>query len=193
MSSHFSLRSLVAAEVDATRASDEAARARSWPALGREFLLALLPTLTVLATFALVARYAEHRLLFASLASSAFSIYISPAHRMNRIRTLLIAQGGAALIAYGATVIFGPSYAVAGVCVVLVIALMVLLDVMHPPAVSTALSFGFTASKPSSLVIFAIALGMLILLVLLQRAMHNALHRNSSEHAVKEEVLSHDV
>ncbi len=112
---------------------------------------------------------------------------------MNRIRTLLIAQGGAALIAYGATVIFGPSYAVAGVCVVLVIALMVLLDVMHPPAVSTALSFGFTASKPSSLVIFAIALGMLILLVLLQRAMHNALHRNSSEHGVKEEVLSHDV
>ncbi len=55
----------------------------------------------MLATFALVARYAEHRLLFASLASSAFSIYISPAHRMNRVRTLLLAQGGAALIAYG--------------------------------------------------------------------------------------------
>ena len=166
---------------------------RSWREIAREFLLALLPTLTVLATFALVARYAEHRLLFASLASSAFSIYISPAHRMNRVRTLLLAQGGAALIAYGASALFGPSYAVAGACVVLAIALMVLLDVMHPPAVSTALSFGFTASKPSGLVIFAIALGMLILLVLLQRAMHNVLHRGSHEHAAEEEPSSHYV
>ncbi len=57
----------------------------------QELLLALLPTITVLAVMALVERFSEQRLLFASLASSAFLIYLDPLHGTNSTRTLLIA------------------------------------------------------------------------------------------------------
>ncbi len=61
-----------------------------------ELLLVLLPTITVLAVVALVERFSQQRLLFASLASSAFLIYLDPLHGTNSARTLLIAQLGAA-------------------------------------------------------------------------------------------------
>lgn len=50
------------------------------------------------------------------------------------------------------------------------IVLMILLDVMHPPAVSTSLSFAFRAGNESNLLIFAFAVSITATVVGLQRA-----------------------
>ena len=78
--------------------ADHAVRHRS--GLKGEFALALLPTLTVLLVFAFVEVLSSQRLLFASLASSAFLIYLDPRHKANTVRTLLFAQVGAALLGF---------------------------------------------------------------------------------------------
>jgi hypothetical protein len=49
-----------------------------------ELLLAFVPTATVLIVFAAVEALSNQRLLFASLASSAFLIYLDPEHGTNR-------------------------------------------------------------------------------------------------------------
>ena len=46
---------------------------------------------------------------------------------------------------------------------------MIMLDVVHPPAVSTALSFAFQADIENNLVLFSLAVGAVALLVGLER------------------------
>ncbi|HYC92954.1 MAG TPA: HPP family protein, partial [Thermoanaerobaculia bacterium] len=76
-----------------------------------ELLLALVPTATVLIVFAAVEALSNQRLLFASLASSAFLIYLDPEHGTNRARTLAVSQIGAAVLGFLAFAAIGPSYA----------------------------------------------------------------------------------
>ena len=54
---------------------------------------------------------------------------------------------------------------------VVTIILMVLLDSVHPPAASTALSFAFRDADEQNLVMFALALAVIGMLVVLQRAL----------------------
>jgi hypothetical protein len=54
-----------------------------------ELLLAFLPTAIVLLMLALVEVLSEQRLLFASLASSTFLIYLDPYHGTNQIRATI--------------------------------------------------------------------------------------------------------
>ena len=140
--------------------------------LRAEFALALLPTLVVLVVFSLVELLSRQRLLFASLASSAFLIYLDPQHGTNRVRTLVLSQMSAALIGFAAFAAFGSRhpYLGGGVAMVSTIALMILLDVVHPPAVSTSLAFAFRAGDESSVVIFGLAVLITAMLVGLQRA-----------------------
>jgi hypothetical protein len=77
----------------------------------RELLLALAPTLTVLLVLALVEAVSRQRLLFASLASSAFLIYLDPGHTVNKARTLILSQVGGACIGMAAAVALGPGKA----------------------------------------------------------------------------------
>lgn len=142
------------------------------PHLGfsNELLLAILPTVTVLIVLALVEVLSNQRLLFASLASSAFLIYLDPEHSVNQTRTLVIAQIGAASVGMLAFVLLGPGYVSGGVAMVASIAGMIALKVMHPPAVSTALSFGLKAGDESNLILFTVAVGITVVLVVLQRA-----------------------
>lgn len=49
------------------------------------------------------------------------------------------------------------------------IVLMIVLDVMHPPAVATSLSFALRAGNENNLVLFALAVGITALLVGLER------------------------
>ena len=135
----------------------------------QEFVLALLPTLTVLCVFLLVNAFSHQQLLFASLASSAFLIYLDPQHGTNSARTLVIAQMGGAVIGYTAYTLAGPGYLAAGSAMVLTIVLMILFDVVHPPAIGTALSFAFRAGPESNLVLFALAIGLVVILLILQR------------------------
>jgi CBS-domain-containing membrane protein len=65
--------------------------------------------------------------------------------------------------------LLGPGYVSAGIAMVMAITLMIVFDAMHPPAVSTALSFGLKASDENNLVLFGLAVAITAALVLLQR------------------------
>lgn len=138
--------------------------------LKEELLLAIAPTLVVLLVFALVEVLSHQRLLFASLASSAFLIYLDPRHGTNTVRTLFISQMTAATIGLLTYLIAGPTYFSGGLAMLLTIVLMIVGDVVHPPAVSTSLSFAFRPGNESNLLLFGLAVGITAILVLLQRA-----------------------
>ncbi len=124
---------------------------------------------TVLAMLGLIEALSQQRLLFASLASSAFLIYLDPQHGTNSIRTLVISQMSAAAIGLLLYLLLGPGYLSGGAAMVVTITLMILLDAVHPPAVSTSLSFAFRAGDESNLVIFALAVGIIAVLVVLEK------------------------
>lgn len=136
--------------------------------LKTEIALAVMPALTAIAVLMLLEAFSKQQILFSSLASSAFLIYVDPKHPTNSIRTL--AQTSAAIIGYITYLIAGPGYAAASVSMIIVIAVMILAHAMHPPAVSSALLFAFQPAKPNVLLLFLLAVILLILLVLLQKA-----------------------
>lgn len=135
-----------------------------------ELALALLPTIVILAVLGFVEVLTEQRLLFASLASSAFLIYLDPGHGTNSVRTLVISHLLAAGLGYAAYIAIGSQYLSAGAAMVATIVLMILLDAVHPPAVATSLGFALRAENQSNLVLFALAVGVMAVLVVLQRA-----------------------
>ncbi len=135
-----------------------------------EVMLASLPTLTVLLVVGIVERFSNQRLLFASLASSAFLIYFDPQHGTNSTRTLLIAQLGAAGAGFAAHTFLGTGYAAAATAMLVVIALMIACDAVHPPAVATSLSFAFCAGPESNFLLFSLAVGLVAILILLERS-----------------------
>lgn len=49
------------------------------------------------------------------------------------------------------------------------IALMILVDVVHPPAIGTSLSFAFRAGNQKNLVLFGLAVGITATLVVIER------------------------
>ncbi len=138
--------------------------------LRAEIVMVLLPTLTVLVVLALIDRLAEQRLLFASLSSSAFLIYLDPEHPMNSIRTLLLAQMGGALIGWGTFVFLGSGVVSGGTAMVATIVLVIALDAMHPPAIATAMSFALRAGHSGNVLLFGLAVLITALLVALERA-----------------------
>jgi CBS-domain-containing membrane protein len=144
-----------------------ARRRSSWSG---EVLLILLPTLTVLAVMATVHALTQQRLLFASLASSAFLIYLDPLHDTNSVRTLVLAQLGAATLGLIAYLVLDSGYTAAALAMVAAIALMVAANAVHPPAVATALSFALRAGDESNLVLFGLAVGITAVLIVLERA-----------------------
>jgi CBS-domain-containing membrane protein len=134
-----------------------------------EIALAIAPTAIVLLVMGFVEALTQQRLLFASLASSAFLIYLDPQHGTNAIRTLILAQMMAASIGFITYFMFGGGYISGGIAMILAIGLMIFLDAMHPPAVSTSLSFALKAGNVSNLVLFAWALAITVILVGLER------------------------
>jgi CBS-domain-containing membrane protein len=145
-----------------------------------ELALATAPTAIVLGVFALVEVLSRQRLLFASLASSAFLIYLDPQHGTNTMRTLIISQIMAAIIGWITYMVFGSGYLSGGVSMVVTIFLMILMDVVHPPAVSTSLSFALRAGNENNLVLFSLAVGITALLVALERFTLWVLARHST-------------
>jgi CBS-domain-containing membrane protein len=134
-----------------------------------EFALALLPTLTILAVLGIFEAMGHQRVLFASLASSAFLIYLDPFHAANGVRTLVTAQLWAATLGLITYLVLGPGYSSAGGAMLLTILLMILLNAVHPPAVGTSLIFAFRAGDESNLLIFGLAVAMTAILVLLEQ------------------------
>ncbi|HVX39189.1 MAG TPA: HPP family protein [Gemmatimonadaceae bacterium] len=144
-------------------------RARARLSLRGELLLAALPTAVVLLVLALVDRLSQQRLLFASLASSAFLIYLDPEHGMNRLRALVSAQLLAAVIGWTGYYFVGGGFVSAAVALVATILLMIVADIVHPPAVGTAMAFALRAGDVSNVALFLVAVGMTAILVVLQR------------------------
>lgn len=134
-----------------------------------EFALAVLPTLTVLVVLVLVEALTTQRLLFASLASSAFLIYVDPEHGANSVRTLVIAQIVAAVAGAALFLVLGPGYVAAGLAMIATITLMIAADAVHPPAVATAMSFALRTGDTSNLLLFGLAVAITAVLVILQR------------------------
>lgn len=154
---------------------------RSRLSLKGELLLATAPTITVLGVLAFVEVLSQQRLLFASLASSAFLIYLDPQHGTNKTRTLMISQLMAATIGWLAVLILGTGYFSGAVAMVVTIVLMIVLDAVHPPAVSTSLSFAFKAGNENNLVLFGLAVGVTTALVGLERLALWMLARSSHQ------------
>ena len=70
------------------------------------------------------------------------------------------------LISY---LVLGSGYLSGGIAMVLTIVLTILLDVVHPPAVSTSLSFALRAGNENNWVLFGLAVSLIALLVVLER------------------------
>jgi CBS-domain-containing membrane protein len=134
-----------------------------------EFGLAVPPTITVMAVVLLIQGVAGQRLLFASLASSAFLIYYEPLHRMNSIGTMVIAQVTGCLFGIAAGATIGPGLYAGAVAMALTITALIAFDLVHPPAISTALAFAFVTTRERTVLLFVVSLVMLGVLVLLQR------------------------
>lgn len=133
-----------------------------------EFILLLLPTVTVLSVLGLLEWLAQQRLLFGSLAASAFLIYLDPQHSMNTVRTLIIAHIIAAVAGMLTYWILGPGYLAAGTAMVATVATMLMLDAVHPPAVASSLTFAFRSGAEATILLFGLALGLIVVLVLLE-------------------------
>ncbi len=145
-----------------------------------ELLLALPPTFTMLGVLLFVEQLTRQRFLFASLASSAFLIYRDPEHRMNSIRVMVAAH----LVGVGcgivAALVFQPGFVASATALLSTIILLVVLNVVHPPAISTSLGFAFIATQERALEMFVLALLMLAVLVVLQRVALRLLRHVSS-------------
>jgi CBS-domain-containing membrane protein len=137
--------------------------------LKTEIALAILPTVIIIAVLILLEVFSKQQLLFSSLASSAFLIYVDPKHPVNSVRTLVIAQMSAAVIGYFVYILLGPRYSTAAVSMLIAITVMILTNSMHPPAVSSALIFAFYYTKPNTLLLFLAAVILLVILIALQK------------------------
>src|SRR5262249_10401861 len=135
-----------------------------------KLLLALLPTATVLPMLGVIEVFGRHHLMCASMASSAFLIYWDPRNEMNSVYAVVVSQMTAASVGWLMWLLLGGGYAAAAGAIPLAILLMILLKAVPPPAVSTALAFAMHLDPHGSFVLFAMAVGMTALLVVLQRA-----------------------
>ncbi|MBW3587507.1 MAG: HPP family protein, partial [Cyanobacteria bacterium 0813] len=104
-----------------------------------EFLLALLATARVLTALALVEVMSRQRLLFASLASSSFLIYLDPQDGTNAVRTLVTSHMMAATIGWLTYLIVGPGSPSAGAAMVITIVLIILLYLLKVTSLGIAI------------------------------------------------------
>ena len=145
--------------------------------LWQRCVLATGPTTVILVVYALVESFGHASLLYTSLAASAFLVYLGPRLRVNLIGTLLASQLFAASMGTAAFFAFDGGYLAAGFAMGLTIFFMVLTDMIHPPAVGTALLFGFRAENLENLLLFFVSVLIVVGLVLAQRFVTQALKR----------------
>jgi hypothetical protein len=155
-----------------------------------EIFLVLMPTIVVISVLMLLEVFSRQHLLFSSLASSAFLIYLDPKHPVNHVRTLAISQVSAAVLGYLVFLVLGPGYLSAAVSMILTIAVMIVNRAMHPPAVSTAMIFAFQFTKVNTLVLFLLAVMLLVILIFLQRVSLWLVKRSEGKDVSLENELS---
>ncbi len=146
------------------------------PRVLRDIVLAVPPTVATFGILALVQHVAHERVLFAPLAVSAFLVYTDPHHGMNDLRPMV----GGHLVALGlgctAAAWLGGGYAAAALAMAATIVVLVLAGGIHPPAIATALAFGFVPFSRPAVGTFVACLAGLAVLVLVQRAAAHLVH-----------------
>jgi CBS-domain-containing membrane protein len=143
----------------------------------QEFVLAVMPTAVVLSLLALVEGFSRQRVIFASLASSAFLIYLDPQHPTNSVRSIVASHLIAALGGAAANWGLGEGYSAAAAAMIATIVAMIAIDVVHPPSVGTALTFAFRPTDVTVLSLFMLCLAVIAILVVLQNATLRILKR----------------
>lgn len=161
----------------ATRATVGLRRGGVWG----ELALAVPPTIVILIVILAIEGITRQRLLFASLASSAFLIYYAPLDRTNAIRVMVTAQALGCALGVIAGLLLGDGYMAGALAMVITILLLITFDVVHPPAISTALGFAFVTPKDRTLLLFAAAIVLLGVLVVLQHIAVWTMHRIGAE------------
>jgi len=141
--------------------------------------LAILPTAVVILMVGGLQVMSEQCLVFTSLASSVFLVYLDYEHPTNRIRTFLLAQGIAALLGFCTVALLGTGVLAAGAATILTIVALIALDAIHPPAMSTVLSFAFHANSLKTLAIFGVAMGGIASLFVLQKVVFREVQKRS--------------
>jgi hypothetical protein len=138
-----------------------------------ELALALPPTLVVLGSLFLIEAAQHQRVLFASLASSAFLIYREPLHPMNGVCVMLLAHLVGATVGIGATALLGAGYRASAVAMIITIVVLTSAISSTPPQSlprSVSLSPTSNAAQAASSLLVAA-------LVFLQRAAVWGMHR----------------
>ena len=74
----------------------------------------------------------------------------------------------AAFVGFLTFEIVGPSYTSGAVAMVVTTTVMIVFDIVHPPAVATALAFAFRTGDERNLLLFAVAVGLVVVLVIVQ-------------------------
>ena len=128
-------------------------------------LLAAFPVATILVVLGTVEAVSDQQVLFGSLAGSAFLIYLDPEHPTNSVRTLVLSHAAGALAGYAVHQALGAGVAAMSVALVATVVVMILADAVHPPAAGTALAFALRDSFGSAIGLFALAVGMVAVLV----------------------------
>ncbi len=154
---------------DVTAGAVHGRRSTRRGALVGELLLAIPPTLTVLAALWLTETLIHRRVVFAALAASAFLIYCDPAHQMNNVRVMVTAHLCGAALGLGVELLLGPSYPAGAIAMTATIVVLILLDAVHPPAIATSLGFAILPNQGHVLGVFLLTLAMVATLVVLQR------------------------
>lgn len=134
-----------------------------------ELILVTIPTIIILTVLGLVDELNKQKILFTSLSASAFLIYLDPHHDTNSVRTLIISQISAATVGLVFYNVIGPGYLSGGISMVITIIICIAFKAVHPPAISTALSFAFRSGDTSTLLIFGLAVLITSILVLLEK------------------------
>ena len=94
--------------------------------LQTDIILAVMPAGIIIIVLILLDSFGKQEILFSSLASSAFLIYLDPKHPANTVHTLLIAQLSAAIIGYIVYLVIGSGYTSAAISMVVAITIMIL-------------------------------------------------------------------
>lgn len=141
----------------------------AWKWLGGELALAGPPTVTLLLALFFTNQLTRHPVLFTSLASSAFLIYQDPMHRKNSLSVMAIGQAAGAIAGICASLLLGQGYISVAVAVMLTIILLVPLNAVHAPGISSAMGFALLSPAYGLLAAFAVAVGIIIILAVFQQ------------------------
>ncbi|MHB1416124.1 MAG: HPP family protein, partial [Chloroflexota bacterium] len=122
---------------------------------------------TVVGAIFLVQGLARQPILITSLASSAFLFYYQPLNEVNRFAPLVFGHLLAAGVGFLAALFLPVPYASTAVSIAGTVVLLMVLRLVHPPAISTSLVFSYQPHGVPALLTFALVLFIIAVLGLL--------------------------